>query len=382
MSHDPPFGLLVRRRSVWNPNAENLILMVTAVINLDFVPLFFFFFLYSALEILIARTMEDYRYRLIEIEEEFETESEEFEDDEEFEDEEFEGELEDQDEDDFGDGERERIILPVDLDVLNAGEREEDDYEDDEEDYDEEDYEEEEELMRAERMLHMDPIEDGDYEDEDDDDDYEDEEDYGEEDEDEEDYEEEEVEELIPVEMTSPRVSVSVSSSVFNGRALQGEMLINNGGMENSNGSESCEGKPGSHESSSGEIHGLFCPICFEAWTNGGEHQICCLPCGHIYGLSCIKKWLQQNRISGKCPQCNNLCTFKDVRVLYASRLCVADEELHKRVRSLEAKCAYLERKADRLTPDEMIDKICSNPAALQRLATVIAELYGQPVSP
>lgn len=128
-----------------------------------------------------------------------------------------------------------------------------------------------------------------------------------------------------------------------------------------------------------------------------------CLPCGHIYGLSCIKKWLLQRRSSGKvcplcynfyqkkmmlasvissyeslncyqCPQCNQFCTSKDVRVLYASRLCVADEELHKvitlklivrknnenlafrfpdlepifclqRVRSLEAKCAYLEQK-------------------------------------
>lgn len=25
-----------------------------------------------------------------------------------------------------------------------------------------------------------------------------------------------------------------------------------------------------------------------------------CLPCGHIYGMSCIKKWLQQRVNSGK----------------------------------------------------------------------------------
>ncbi|MFS8005125.1 putative transcription factor C2H2 family [Helianthus anomalus] len=115
--------------------------------------------------------------------------------------------------------------------------------------------------------------------------------------------------------------------------------------------------------------------VAYSQWSH-------CLPCGHIYGLSCIKKWLQQSRGSGKCPQCNNVCTLKDVRVLYASRLCVADEELQKRVRSLEAKCAYLEQKAGPPTTDELIDQICSNPAAVQRLATVLAGLYQQPVSP
>ncbi|KAK1429469.1 hypothetical protein QVD17_11678 [Tagetes erecta] len=322
--------------------------MVTAVINLDFVPLLFFFFIYSALEILISRTMEDYRFRLVEIEEEEDEEND-------FEDEEIEEEDEDEDEDDYEVREREenlipeRIVLPIDFDVFNTGEIEDDDEfdDDDEEDEDEDDYEEEEEedeeLFPVVRMLHRDPIEDDDYEDDED-------EDYVEEDDD------EELEELFPAVMTSPRVS----NTIFHD-------------------SELCEG---TSEKSGGEIHGLICPICFEAWTSGGEHQICCLPCGHIYGLSCIKKWLQQSRSSGKCPQCNKICNFKDVRVLYASRLCVADEELHKRVRSLEAKCAYLEQKASPPTPDELIDQICSNPAAVQRLATVLAGLYQQPVSP
>ncbi|XP_076960630.1 uncharacterized protein LOC143637044 [Bidens hawaiensis] len=93
------------------------------------------------------------------------------------------------------------------------------------------------------------------------------------------------------------------------------------------------------------EIDGLNCPICTQPWTNGGLHQICCLPCGHIYGLSCIKKWIRQQSSGGKCPQCNKRCTLKDVRVLYAERLCVLDAELQKQVHSLEAKCASLEQK-------------------------------------
>ncbi|KAJ8537753.1 hypothetical protein K7X08_014293 [Anisodus acutangulus] len=92
------------------------------------------------------------------------------------------------------------------------------------------------------------------------------------------------------------------------------------------------------------EIDGLFCSICMEAWTNDGDHQICCLPCGHIYGLSCIKKWLQQKGSLGKCPQCNKKCTVKGIRVLYASRLHVVDEELQKKIRSLETRCFSLEK--------------------------------------
>ncbi|KAK4281516.1 hypothetical protein QN277_012997 [Acacia crassicarpa] len=104
----------------------------------------------------------------------------------------------------------------------------------------------------------------------------------------------------------------------------------------------------GSLDSSQGnraDIDGLYCPICLEAWTNDGEHHICCLPCGHIYGMSCIKRWLQQRKNSGKCPQCNRKCALRDVRKLYASRVLAADEELHKKILSLEARCAILEGK-------------------------------------
>lgn len=93
------------------------------------------------------------------------------------------------------------------------------------------------------------------------------------------------------------------------------------------------------------DIDGLICPICMDAWTNDGDHHICCLPCGHIYGMSCVKKWLQQKKNSGKCPQCNRRCSMKDVRKLYASRVVTVDEESQKMIRSLENKCASLESK-------------------------------------
>ncbi|KAG9152941.1 hypothetical protein Leryth_012551 [Lithospermum erythrorhizon] len=45
-----------------------------------------------------------------------------------------------------------------------------------------------------------------------------------------------------------------------------------------------------------------------------------------------------------KCPQCNSKCMLKDVRLLYASQIVVVDEELQKKVRHLESRCATLEK--------------------------------------
>ncbi|PWA59326.1 transducin/WD40 repeat-like superfamily protein [Artemisia annua] len=45
------------------------------------------------------------------------------------------------------------------------------------------------------------------------------------------------------------------------------------------------------------------------------------------------------------CPQCNRRSTLKDIRVLYAARLCAVDDRLHKQVRALKAKCDSLEKK-------------------------------------
>ncbi|ESW34775.1 hypothetical protein PHAVU_001G180000 [Phaseolus vulgaris] len=115
-------------------------------------------------------------------------------------------------------------------------------------------------------------------------------------------------------------------------------------------GETSCSFAIGSSNGSQGNVHtdidGLFCPICMDVWTNNGEHHICCLPCGHIYGMSCIKKWFQQRKNSSKCPQCNRKCKLKDVRKLFASRVVAVEEESQKRIQSLEAKCAALESKA------------------------------------
>ncbi|XP_022767275.1 E3 ubiquitin-protein ligase RFWD3 isoform X1 [Durio zibethinus] len=147
----------------------------------------------------------------------------------------------------------------------------------------------------------------------------------------EEDSEEEEQEESIPV-MESPRVSGKDGEKGVEGRICSS--LGESG--------ENSQGK----EWNRGDIDGLFCPICLEAWTTIGDHHVCCLPCGHIFGFSCICKWLQQRGTTRKCPQCNRKCTLKDVRKLFASWVVAIDGESQQIIRSLKAKCISLEKKS------------------------------------
>lgn len=80
------------------------------------------------------------------------------------------------------------------------------------------------------------------------------------------------------------------------------------------------------------------CSICMEPWTSGGNHRISCLPCGHLFGRSCIRKWIRQSgRNIGKCPQCNKMCKLRDIRTLYVSRIAVVDGEMLQELTSLRA---------------------------------------------
>jgi len=63
-----------------------------------------------------------------------------------------------------------------------------------------------------------------------------------------------------------------------------------------------------------------------------------CLPCGHLFGRSCIRKWIRQSgRNIGKCPQCNKMSKLKDIRTLYVSRIAVVDGEMLQELTSLRA---------------------------------------------
>jgi hypothetical protein len=48
---------------------------------------------------------------------------------------------------------------------------------------------------------------------------------------------------------------------------------------------------------------GAPCSICYEPLTDAPPHRAAALRCGHLFGESCIKRWLQGP--SRRCPQCN-----------------------------------------------------------------------------
>ncbi|XP_065653749.1 E3 ubiquitin-protein ligase rfwd3.S-like [Hydra vulgaris] len=66
------------------------------------------------------------------------------------------------------------------------------------------------------------------------------------------------------------------------------------------------------------------CPVCFEEWTNSGKHRLCSLNCGHLFGRSCIERWIKEQR-NKNCPQCKHPSKLKDIRNIYAKHLKVLD---------------------------------------------------------
>lgn len=90
---------------------------------------------------------------------------------------------------------------------------------------------------------------------------------------------------------------------------------------------------------------GDTCSICFEPWTNAGEHRLAALRCGHLFGFTCIDRWLRGQ--GGKCPQCNKKAKRSDVVLLYARVLTAVDTSEQERLKSDLDKEQMLRRKAE-----------------------------------
>uniref|UniRef100_A0A1A9W4Z1 RING-type domain-containing protein n=1 Tax=Glossina brevipalpis TaxID=37001 RepID=A0A1A9W4Z1_9MUSC len=81
---------------------------------------------------------------------------------------------------------------------------------------------------------------------------------------------------------------------------------------------------------------GLTCPICLDVWEMSGEHRLASLNCGHLFGDSCIRRWLNESaRQTGVrvCPQCKTKAHPKEIRYIYAKRLRVVDRSEEHRMR-------------------------------------------------
>ncbi|GFS01423.1 E3 ubiquitin-protein ligase RFWD3-like [Elysia marginata] len=102
------------------------------------------------------------------------------------------------------------------------------------------------------------------------------------------------------------------------------------------------------------------CSICLEPWSTGGEHRITSLKCGHLFGLSCITKWVDQDK---SCPQCKAKAKKSEFRGLFVKNIMAEDTsqrdrallllELEKeKVRDQERCEATLRRKVETQSQD------------------------------
>lgn len=81
---------------------------------------------------------------------------------------------------------------------------------------------------------------------------------------------------------------------------------------------------------------GATCPICLDHWDMSGEHRLTSLKCGHLFGSSCIRRWLNECPTGAKCcPTCKNKATVRDFRFLFAKRLCAVDNTELEALKSL-----------------------------------------------
>nr|XP_033798411.1 E3 ubiquitin-protein ligase RFWD3 isoform X2 [Geotrypetes seraphini]XP_033798412.1 E3 ubiquitin-protein ligase RFWD3 isoform X2 [Geotrypetes seraphini]XP_033798413.1 E3 ubiquitin-protein ligase RFWD3 isoform X2 [Geotrypetes seraphini]XP_033798414.1 E3 ubiquitin-protein ligase RFWD3 isoform X2 [Geotrypetes seraphini]XP_033798415.1 E3 ubiquitin-protein ligase RFWD3 isoform X2 [Geotrypetes seraphini] len=88
-----------------------------------------------------------------------------------------------------------------------------------------------------------------------------------------------------------------------------------------------------------------ICAICFESWTNAGQHRLSALRCGHLFGFTCIDRWLRGH--AGKCPQCNKKAKRSDIVVLYAHSLKALDTSEQEKLKSSLEEEQMMRQKAE-----------------------------------
>ncbi|OXB74076.1 UNVERIFIED_CONTAM: hypothetical protein H355_003139 [Colinus virginianus] len=126
------------------------------------------------------------------------------------------------------------------------------------------------------------------------------------------------------------------------------------------------------------EEEGDTCAICFEPWTNAGDHRLSALRCGHLFGYTCIDRWLKGQ--AGKCPQCNKKAKRSDIVVLYARTLKALDTSEQERMKSSLEKEQRLRRQAElesaqsRLQLQVLTDECTKLRKQVQELKALVAQ--------
>lgn len=96
---------------------------------------------------------------------------------------------------------------------------------------------------------------------------------------------------------------------------------------------------------------GSRCQVCSLPWHRSGSHQACTLPCGHLFGRSCIEAELRRRAASTRerceCPICKSTAFVRQVRLVFVTSEAAADEaQLGRRRAELAAELANEEELA------------------------------------
>ncbi|XJO78904.1 hypothetical protein BDV3_003273 [Batrachochytrium dendrobatidis] len=69
------------------------------------------------------------------------------------------------------------------------------------------------------------------------------------------------------------------------------------------------------------------CPICIEGCTSFGPHRIVAFKCGHLFGKSCIVKWIESARKGQKatCPTCKKPITKQNMVHIFTKNVVAID---------------------------------------------------------
>lgn len=122
------------------------------------------------------------------------------------------------------------------------------------------------------------------------------------------------------------------------------------------------------------------CTICFEAWTTAGEHRPATLRCGHLFGYSCIQRWLKAQGPLAKCPQCNKKAKRSDVVLVYALSVRALDNSEQESLKKSLEEEQSLRRKAElesaqyKLKLQVVTDKYGQAQQELQELKALMAK--------
>ena len=91
----------------------------------------------------------------------------------------------------------------------------------------------------------------------------------------------------------------------------------------------------------------VTCPICFNVATQDGNHRLCALPCGHMFGYMCLQQWLE---LKCECPMCRTQYGIDDVVVLHwespagaSTTTQVLEEELEQHLHEKQAMAQEVE---------------------------------------